>query len=156
MEVILTRAPTGALIPWGEEEADKLSKIKAGATVRAEVKQVRNARFFKRWWVLAKFAYDIWAETMPRMEYRGRQVQAAFERFRKDLTILAGHYHPVFNVRGEMRIEADSLKWSEMDEETFEALYSRTIDAILQKVLDRPDLTPEKLRAYVDQVLRFS
>jgi hypothetical protein len=42
-----------------------------------------------------------------------------------------------------------------MDEHTFETLYSDTINAILEKVLDRPDLTPEKMRAWVDEVMRF-
>lgn len=156
MEVLLTRSPQGALIPLGDEEAEKMVKIKAGATVRAEIKQMRNARFFRKWWILAKFAYDIWSDTMPRILHKGREVQPAFERFRKDLTILAGYCHAVWNIQGEMRLEADSLSWAEMNEETFERLYSATIDTILAKVLDRPDLTPEKVRRYVDDVMRFS
>lgn len=155
MEALLTRSPTGALIPYDDEQSEKLAKIKPGATVRCNIVQMRNAKFFRKWWVLAKYAFDIWSDTMPERQYRGQPIRPNFERFRCDLIILTGHCHPVWNIRGEMRVEADSLRWDQMDEETFEKLYSETIQVVLQKVLSRPDLTEEKLRKYVDQVLRF-
>jgi hypothetical protein len=155
MEALLTRTPQGSFIPWGDEEAAKLGKIKAGAAVRAKIVQMRNPRFFKKWWVLAKFAFDIWSDTMPMMQWRGQPVRPEFDKFRQDLTIMAGYYRPVWNIKGEMRVEAESLRWDKMDETTFEALFSATIQAILTKVLSRPDLTEEKVRQYVDGVLRF-
>lgn len=155
MEILVTRGPNGALLPLDDEQAEKLMKLKPGAVLRVNVTKMRNGQFFRKWWVLAKYAFDIWADTQPRMEYKGQEVQPEFERFRKDLTILAGHYHPVWNIRGEMRVEADSLRWSEMTEETFEKLYSNTIQAVLTSVQSSAVLTEEKLRNYVNTVLRF-
>jgi hypothetical protein len=37
MEVLLTRAPNGALIPINNEEAGKMSRFKAGDTIRRRV-----------------------------------------------------------------------------------------------------------------------
>jgi hypothetical protein len=155
MEVILQKLPNGALAPVNEEEAEKTKKLKPAAWLRCEVKQMRNAKFFRKWWVLAKYAYDVWQETIPTMEYRGQRVQPNFERFRKDLTIMAGYYEPIFDIKGELRVVAKSLAWASMLEDEFEKLYSATINAVLTKVLANPALNEEQLRTYVDQVLEF-
>jgi hypothetical protein len=155
MELCLSKLPSGALAPVRDEDVEQLQKVRSGATLRCKVTQMRNGRFFRKWWVLAKYAYDLWSENVPTIEHRGQRVQPDFERFRKDLIILAGHYHPVFNIRGEMRVEADSLRWDRMDEQTFERLYSQTINAILTRVLARDDLTEQQLREHVDRVLSF-
>lgn len=154
MEVLCRRVP-GGFAPESDEEAAKLKKLKAGASVRVTVTQETNARFRRKWWALAKYAFDLWSETMPEMLYRGQEVQRNFERFRKDLTILAGHFHPVWTVKGEMRVEADSLSFARMSDEAFEALYSATINAVLQKILMHTRLTEADLRAHVDRVLEF-
>jgi hypothetical protein len=157
MEVLLTKAPGGALIPMDDEQAGKLTKIKGGATVRCEIKQMRNAKFFRKWWVLVKYAYDLWADHLPTtMTWRGQRVQPEFERFRKDLTIMAGYFETVFDIRGDVRVQAQSLAWGSMDEETFERLYSATIQAVLTKIEAARNLTEEQLREYVDNVIRFA
>lgn len=155
MDVMLQKLPNNCLAPMGELEQAKFAKYKNGAMIRCTVVQMRNGNFFRKWWLLAQYAFDVWKDTMPTMEYRGQPVQPCFDRFRKDLTILAGRYHPVFSARGDMRVEADSLKWSEMDEEAFEGLYSATIDAILGKILGCSRFTEEELRNYVDGVMAF-
>jgi hypothetical protein len=156
MEILLTKGPGGALIPLDDDEAAKLGRIKTGGVVRADVSQMRNGAFFRKWWVLAKYAFDLWSETVEPIEYKGQPVLPEFQRFRKDLTILAGHYTPVFNARGELRLEAKSIAWANMAEDEFERLYSATIDVILRKILSGTSMTEAQLRAHVDNVLRFS
>lgn len=154
MEVLCRRVP-GGLAPESEDEAEKLRKLKTGASVKVTVTQEVNAKFRRKWWALAKYAFDLWSESMPDMEYRGQEVQRNFERFRKDLTILAGHFQPVWTVKGEMRVEAKSLSWARMNDEAFEALYSATINAVLAKILTGAGLTEAGIRAHVDRVMEF-
>jgi hypothetical protein len=154
MEVLCRRVP-GGFAPESEAEADKLKKLKQGASVRVTITQETNAKFRRKWFVLARFAFDLWSDTMPEREYRGQAVQPNMERFRKDLTILAGHFTPVWAVNGEMRVEANSLSWSRMNDETFEQFYSATINAILQKILTHSKLTDADMRAHVERVLEF-
>lgn len=155
MEVIMQKLPNGCLAPMGEDERDAFAKYKNGALVKCTVAQMRNGKYFRKWWVLANYAFEIFKDTVEPMDYRGQPVQPNFERFRKDLTIMSGRYTPVFNAKGEMRIEADSLSWAKMSEAEFEALYSATIDAILGKVLTRSGFTEAQLRNYVDNVMSF-
>lgn len=154
MEILCRRVP-GGLAPESDDEAAKLHKLKAGASVRVTVTQEVNAKFRRKWWALAKYAFGLWSETMPEQQYRGQEVQPNFERFRKDLTILAGHFHPVWTLKGEMRVEANSLSWARMTDDAFEALYSATIDAVLAKILTGSMLTEADLRAHVDRVMEF-
>ena len=154
MEVLCRRVP-GGFAPESEAEADKLKKLKQGASVRVTITQETNAKFRRKWFVLARFAFDLWSDTMPEREYRGQAVRPNMERFRKDLTILAGHFTPVWAVNGEMRVEANSLSWSRMNDETFEQFYSATINAILQKILTHSKLTDADMRAHVERVLEF-
>lgn len=155
-ELIMIRQPGGALAPATDEDAEALRKVKAGTAVRVEVKMIRNYKFLQKWFTLAKYAFDIWSETVPPMEYKGQPVQASFDRFRKDLIILAGHFDAVYNARGEVRVEAKSISFGSMGEDEFETLYSKTIDVILGKILGGTGMTEDQLRNHVDNVLRYS
>lgn len=154
MIVRLTRIPHG-FAPATDDDREAIARIKLGSEVKAKITRERNAKFFRKWWALAKIAFDIWSETMPTMEYKGQRVLPDFERFRKDLTILAGFYRPVFNARGECRLEAESLAFGRMTEERFDKLYSATVDAVLQKVLPNSGITQDELNAAVEQMVGF-
>lgn len=155
MDIVLTKLPNGTLAPASDSDAEQLKKVKTGAGVRVQLTRMRNYEFHKRWFALANYAFEMWSDIKGPMEYRGQQIQPNFNRFRKDLTILAGYYETVFNVRGEMRLEAKSLSFGSMGQDEFERLYSATIQAVLSKILTGCGLSEEKLRNYVDQVMSF-
>ena len=71
-----------------------------------------------------------------RKTYKGREVSKNFERFRKDVLILAGFYDQTFDLRGNMKLEAQSISFSSMDDAEFERVYSAVADVILEHVLD--------------------
>lgn len=153
MEIAFIKTPQG-LVPLDDDEAEKMRRFKNGAVVRSDFKAMRNGGFFRKWWALVKMAFDLSSERMQPMMHKGVEVKPCYERFRKDVTILAGHYTPVFNALGEVRLEADSLRWSEMSEEEFDKLYSDTIDCILQKIL--PHIKREELDRAVRLTLGFA
>lgn len=146
----------GALVPMDEDEAQKTKRWKVGSVVRGEFVEMRNGAFFRKWWALAKLAYEMWSDDLPNTHYQGTPVQPNFERFRKDLTILAGYFEPTFAADGTVRLTAKSISWARMNEEEFEKMYSETINVILSKVLSNKKLTERDLRDAVDSVMRFS
>lgn len=154
-EMLLTRTPAGALVPQRDEDAERIRRYKVGATIRCTTTEMRNGKFHKKWFALAKFAFDIWSETCPEAEFKGLPVLPEFERFRRDLVVMAGFYRPVWAANGDLRVEPESLSWGSMDADRFDALYSATIDAVLSKVLAGTKLTGADLRAQVDRVLEF-
>lgn len=152
----LIRTASGAFVPATEEDADLAKRFKVGSVSRVELKLMRNAAFHRKFFALLKVAYDIWEETLPAQQYHGRDVLPNFDRFRRDVTIMAGFFRPVWNARGELRVEAESISFSSMTEERFEELYSKTIDVILQKILPNRGLSEHSLREWADRVVRFS
>jgi hypothetical protein len=154
VKILLVRTHDG-FVPRDDEAHEACKRFGAGSTVWAEITQPRNLLFHRKFFALVKLAYDAWTETCQTLEYKGQPVLPSFDRFRKDLMILAGFYKPVWNIRGEMRVEADSIAFGNMDQDRFEQVYSAVIDAILQKVLPNRGFTEQRLRQLVEEVVRF-
>lgn len=147
------------LLPADDRTREWFNKLKVGTTVHAQARQLRNGAFFNKWWALVNLGYDYWSDTVETLEHKGEPVLPEFERFRKDVIILAGFYHSVVNIKGEVRIEADSLKWGSMSEETFTKLYDATIRVLLRKVFNGkicPTWSEEQLRSVAAQILEFA
>lgn len=155
IEILCIKNSRGDFVPMNEEEHEKTKRIKAGAVTEVRIVQKRNPKFFRKFWILLKFLYDIWDEGRPEVRHRGVIIQGNKERFRKDLLILAGFYDVIVNVRGETRLEAKSMAWDSMDEDEFRDLYSRCIDVGLAKIVDRPDLTAQKVMDHCDRLMEF-
>lgn len=150
--VIHMRKLYDKLVPVDAGQLELLEQLQPNAEYRATFTRPRNARFFRKWWALAKVAFEAWEA--PAVEYKGVKVQKNFDRFRKDLIVMAGFCEPVFNVKGELRLEPKSLRFDQMAEEDFNDLYSRTIDVVLGKILS--NYTREDLDNQVERVLQFS
>lgn len=143
--------------PASEEAAEWLRKKKLHDIFIVDPPRVlRNPKFFRKWWALVKVGFDYWTETIRRMEYNGEPVLPDFDRFRKDVTVLAGFYRPVVNLKGEVRLEPESLKWTSMTEERFTQLYDATIQVLLRKVFaGDKKWTEEEIRRVVIEIVGF-
>ena len=166
MEIYLKRTLTG-LRPATDEDAEALTKYPLDSVVRCEIVRQRNYKFLQKMHVLFRLAFDYWTECEQIVmtdtgtilyskyaTYRGQAVQHSIERFRHDLVILAGHYTPVFNLRGEVRLEAKSISYARCSEEDAEKIYSDVINVILRYVY-KHNTSEEELRKMVDQVMGF-
>lgn len=152
----LIRTVSGAFVPATDEDAALAMRFKVGETVKMELRQMRNGGFHRKYFALVKIAYDLWAETTAAQEFHGQPVRPEFDRFRRDLVIMAGFFRPVWNARRELRVEAESIAWGSMTQERFEKLYSATIDVILTKILPDRGLTEEQLRGWAERVIQFA
>eukprot|EP01034_Spumella_vulgaris_P033235 gene33235-41007_t len=150
-EIVLMKA-ANVLVPHDEMAADFIQKMKVGALMHADFKKVRNYKFHKKYFALVSYAFDAW-EPRGGLTYQGQPVAKNKERFRKDIAILAGFFDSTVNLKGEVRLEAKSISFAQMDEIEFEALYNQTINVILQRVLTT--YTRDDLDAVVEQLLRF-
>lgn len=155
MRVEVIKSPSGALIPATEEAGDALKKIKVGTPLSVELRRIRNYKFHKKMFALFKLAFEVWEPVTP-LEYKGLPVAKDFERFRKDMTILAGFYKPVYNVRGELRLEAESLSFSSMAEDRFEKVFRAVLNVVWNRVLRNAGYeTESEVERVVDELMRF-
>ena len=155
MDIRLSKTVEGFLIPVDDESQEFVLKLKAGQVVHADFKKERNYKFHRKWWALVKYAFDHWEiAEFQAPKWEGLSAEKSLDRFRKDLTILAGYYEATHRLNGEVRIEAKSISFGRMSAEEFEELYSNTIDVVLKHVLKNYD--KEELGRVVDQVLGFA
>ena len=154
-ELVLVKTPNGALAPADEDARALIEKLKSGQGVRATIRRARNVRFHRKAFALFKLAFDVWEPVEP-LEYKGVPVAKDFDRFRKDITIMAGIYKPVYNVRGELRLEAESLSFSSMDDERFEQVFRAVLTVVWDRVLKAAGYaSEEEVERVVNELMRF-
>lgn len=150
-ELVLTKAPGGALIPADPQAAEFIGKLKLGAGVRAQVKLQRNPKFHRKYFALLNLAFDAWEPAEA--TYKGQKVGKNFDQFRNDIVVLAGFYEMAVNLKGETRLTAKSISFASMDQDEFDALYNATCNVILAKILQNYDR--EQLDAVMDRLTGF-
>jgi len=154
-EAVLFRTPSGALAPADEESRALIETLKVGAGVKAKLTRTRSLPFHRKGFALFKLAFDAW-EPGDTKEYKGVVVAKDFDRFRKDITILAGFYKATYNVRGEVRLEAESLSFASMSEERFEQVYRAVLNVVWKRVLQQAGYgSVEDVDRVVEELLRY-
>lgn len=131
-EILLIKTPTGALVPADIESAQYLKKHKIGQGFRAKITRARNILFHRKFFALLNYAFDTW-EPEERV-YKGHVVAKNFDRFREDITILAGYFETSVRLDGSVCVSAKSISFANMDEDEFEKLYSAVIDVLLKRI----------------------
>lgn len=150
-EIVLTKVAGGVLAPIDPQAAEYIAKLKTGAAVRATVKQQRNPRFHRKFMALLNLAFDAWEPAEA--TYKGQVVGKNFDQFRRDVTILSGHYEMAVNLKGETRLTAKSISFANMDEIEFGELYNAACNVILQRILTT--YTRDDLDAVIDRLMGF-
>jgi hypothetical protein len=153
MHIALLKTMAG-FIPADPKTDEFYRKLKLGTTIHSDFKQMRNAAFHRKAFALFNLAFEYWEPGEVSSKYGTPEKN--FDRFRKDLTILAGHYHNVIRLDGTVRVEADSLSFGSMSQETFEELYNNVLDVILKRIPVLSDMTKEEIDELVNKVLAFS
>jgi hypothetical protein len=153
-ELVLCKTPGGALIPADGPSAAFIQHLKVGAGLRGEFKRQRNPKFHRKVFALFQLAFDLW--DAPELKYRGQQVAKNFDRFRRDPTILAGHYEAVTNLKGEIRLEAKSLSFASMGEDEFKQVFRSILTAVWERILKAKGYgSTAEVERVVAELLRF-
>lgn len=150
-ELLIMKAPGGALMPVREEDREVIAGWKVGQGIKGKFTRARNIRFHRKFFAMLSLAFDAWEP--PEVTHNGMPAVKNRDRFRKDLIVAAGYYEPVVNLKGEVRAEARSMSFDSMDEDEFEQMYSAVADVILQKILRT--YSREDLDRVVEEMLRF-
>ncbi len=151
MKVTLTKSRLG-LVPADPESNEWYEKIKFGATVHSDFKKFRNYEFHKKLFSLLTLAFDYWQPGEINSKYG--KPEKSFDRFRKDVTILAGYYHTEIRLDGTVRVCADSISFAKMDHETFEKLYQNVLTVLMDKILTT--ISKEEIEDLTQKMMSFA
>lgn len=142
------------LIPNSSESETWYNKIKIGAIVSVNASVMRNYKFHKKLFALLNLSFSYWEPGEISSEY-GVPIKN-FDRFRKDLTILAGYYHTEIRLDGSVRVVADSISFSKMDNETFDKIYNSILTIAIEKISVLNTMTRDEVNNLVDKFLEFA
>lgn len=154
--ISLVKTDGSLLAPADDEARQYLDRVPAGAYLHCELTRPRNPGHHRKFFALMHVAFDLWSGTVEPRQHRGQEVLPNLERFRKDVTILAGFGYPVVNVRGELRLEARSISFASMDQVEFNEFYERVLDVLVTKVLGETGATREDLDEAVRAITEFA
>lgn len=154
MRVLMQKTPGGTLAPLGQDATEMVAKLRIGQPVWCDVVRTGNNKLFRKWFVLLDIGYEAF-EPMPVKTSGGMEIvpEKNRERFRKEVTIMAGFHELVATLDGRVRVEAKSVSPDRMPPEEFERLYSATINVLLKLVIKGK--TADELDAWVNQIMRF-
>ena len=135
MKHLFIKQAGGVLVPASDEEAEKLLRYKTGEICEAEIKLWRNPQFHRKVFAFFGFCFEYWSGDQAGLENMDEASQ--FDRFRKDLTILAGYFEQTVRLNGEFRTEAKSLAYGNMEQDEFEKVYNALIKAALKHIFGK-------------------
>jgi len=139
----------------GDENAEKLhSSVKLGSVIHSDFKRMRNAAFHRKLFALFQLSFEYFDP--PETDTKWGKPEKHFDTFRKNVTILAGYGHPVFNIDGTFKMEADSLSFGSMDQDTFNELYQRILDVLMKRIPMLSKMTKEEIDDLTNKILEFS
>ena len=139
MQLEMLKIEGGMLAPLDDMQAEVLMKFKTGEQYQVEIKKARNPAFHRKVFAFFKFCFDHWAADKTEWEHFDERKQ--FDTFRKHLTVLAGFYESTYNIKGNLRIEAQSLSYGNMEQAEFESCYEALISAAIKHIFN--DTTDE-------------
>ncbi|WKS98328.1 DUF1367 family protein [Gallibacterium anatis] len=134
MIVEMIKSAGGVFTAADEMYLPALQKFKNGEMYEVELKYSRNPQFHKKVFKFLKFCFDHWAADKTEWKYFDERKQ--FDTFRKHLTVLAGYKEVSYTIDGRIRVEAQSLKFSNMDQLEFEECYSALINAAIKHIFN--------------------
>jgi len=120
MKLLLQNTLSG-LVPLYPSDMDSKRHLKLGETYEADIKHPRNYEFLKKFMALINVGCENTKLEMP------------FDTYRKYMTIKAGYFNAYQTPKG-LYYEAMSLSFASMDEATFQDVYSRVMDKIIEDI----------------------
>ena len=134
MQLEMLKMAGGMLAPLDDMQAEVLMKFKTGEQYQVEIKKARNPAFHRKVFAFFKFCFNHWAADKTEWEHFDERKQ--FDTFRKHLTVLAGFYESTYNIKGDLRIEAQSLSYGNMEQAEFESCYKALISAAIKHIFN--------------------
>lgn len=153
VRAVFRKVRGGMLAPADPEAEALISSLAIGDGIAVEAKRTNNIKFHRKLFALLRLAFDVWD---PQALSAGANAQKSFERFRKDILILAGHYEPVFRLDGSVELVAKSLSFAKCDEIDRAQIYADVLNVVWEKIMKEAGyLSAGDIDRVVNELLAF-
>jgi hypothetical protein len=140
MKILMVKTLNNSLKCAFDVDIEQFKKVKANDIVEVEIIKKRNPLFHAKFFALINLVYQ------------NQEKINNLEHLRKELIICSGHYDLVFDLEtGEQKKEAQSMKFSSMDEVEFNQLYNDIIQVIVDKFKWKSDEIKEAVNLEIEK-----
>ena len=122
-EIHLIKTDAGYFIPAYNSDKELSDQIKTGEVIKVKYSKPRNYKFHKKYFALLDLAF----QNQDRID--------CFEYFREQIIMRAGYFVEYIDFKGTVQYRPQSISFGNMDEITFNELYSKSLDVIIKYVL---------------------
>jgi len=133
------------LVPLYGSDYDEKKKLRVGDKVICSIKRARNYQFHKKFFALLRLTYD----NLPEMVQEKLGIRSEHDLL-DWLKIELGMFS-TYKVNCSIVLKMDSISFSAMDEDEFEAFYKRCISVILNHYL--LNVPEDVIREEIEQFL---
>jgi hypothetical protein len=136
MKINFIKLEGGTLIPFSQIESDRMIRFKNREVYQVEIKTTRNPAFHRKVFSFLNYCFENWSASNC-LEFVDESKQ--FDYFRKMMIIKAGYYDQFFDIDGNLRLEAKSISYANMNQEEFENLYNALIQVAMSNIFKTND-----------------
>jgi len=112
-----------------DSDYELIKKLKPNTEYQCEIKRPRNYKFHKKYFALITMLFE------------NQERYNNINDLRHDLIVEAGYYRRYLDMQGQSVKVALSISFASMNQEDFDDLYSKTLDAIVQHFnFDKEDI----------------
>lgn len=159
MKSVMLRKVGRHLVATDISSEEYLNTLIEGEVYRAQITKPRKLWFHRKYFALLNVAFDYW-DPPKDLEFEARYghvPEKNFDRFRKDIAILAGFFEAYYRVDGTVRVTAKSISFAAMDQDEFEDLYEKTMTVLISKIFgpDNEYYTREEIERVVNELVEF-
>ena len=145
------------LVPVSDQSIEQLKTLPSGTDLKVKITRGRNVKFHRKYMALMNWAFDEFepAEQPEFVAKYGATPEKNFDAFRKDVAILAGFGYAVVRLNGDVRMEAKSIAFGNMEEDSFVELYEATLKVLYKRIFEAKGYTDEDMRNLATQLDEF-
>jgi hypothetical protein len=118
---LMVRNTLSGLVPLYPSDFEEKRKLKLNEDYEVEIKRPRNVLFHRKFFAMLKVGHE------------NTQLEMPFDTYRRYVTMKAGFFKTYYTPKGVL-YEAESIAFGNMDETTFEDVYSRVLNVVIKDI----------------------
>ncbi len=143
MELYVVKHINGALMPYSDDDKNKLKPFKIGESFKVKITRPRNLGHHKKYFAFLNIVFDNLPENLE-------DKIKSIEDLRTEIKMQLGFRELKVSLSGVEYWKPKSISFAKMDQSEFEKFYSNSIDIVCKYIL--PGVTSEEIK---EQIVLF-
>ena len=125
------------IVPFTDDDFEIIKKMEVGEVHESDIKKMRNPGFHRKFFLLMKKGFENTKTKITNLDF-----------YRKYITMKAGYYESIDTGSGIMILPM-SISFENMDQITFEKLYSESFDQVIIDIECDEEMFKNELQSFM-------